>query len=247
MITVNTQAIVLRSVKYKDNDLILTLFTRKLGKISVIARGAKRPKSKLLSAVQVFSYCNFSLMKTGNMYKILQAESIKNFYRISQDLESFSYGAFLLSLTEKSIYENQTNNRLFNALVNTIYILAEDDGKVNKKFLITAFELQFLNYIGFKPEVNKCSNCGNSESPFKFNIQSGGLVCSECLDRVFGKNISIDPTTIVLMQSILKNDIIKCSEFKVSKVLVIELYNIMKQYLIEYVDNIDFKALDLIL
>ncbi|MDO7202942.1 DNA repair protein RecO [Paraclostridium bifermentans] len=56
MIIVNTQGIVLRSARYKENDLILTIFTRKLGKISAIAKGAKRNKSSLLSSSQVFSY-----------------------------------------------------------------------------------------------------------------------------------------------------------------------------------------------
>ena len=55
MVIVNTQGIVLRAVKYKENDLILTIFTRKLGKISAIAKGARRTKSALLSSCQVFA------------------------------------------------------------------------------------------------------------------------------------------------------------------------------------------------
>ena len=63
MIVLNTQGIVLKSVTYKENDLILTIFTRKLGKISAIARGAKKSKSSLLSSSQIFAYANFTLKK----------------------------------------------------------------------------------------------------------------------------------------------------------------------------------------
>ena len=70
MIIINTQGIVLKSVTYKENDLILTIFTRKLGKISAIARGAKKSKSTLLSSSQIFAYANFTLKKEGNMYRV---------------------------------------------------------------------------------------------------------------------------------------------------------------------------------
>ena len=83
MVIVNTQGIVLRAVKYKENDLILTIFSRKLGKISAIAKGARRTKSALLSSCQVFAYSNFTLKKQGNMYRVSQTEIIKSFYEIS--------------------------------------------------------------------------------------------------------------------------------------------------------------------
>ena len=77
MVIVNTQGIVLRAVKYKENDLILTIFTRKLGKISAIAKGARRTKSALLSSCQVFAYSTFTLKKQGSMYSVTQTEIIK--------------------------------------------------------------------------------------------------------------------------------------------------------------------------
>ncbi|MDM8129085.1 DNA repair protein RecO, partial [Paraclostridium benzoelyticum] len=111
----------LRSARYKENDLILTIFTRKLGKISAIAKGAKRNKSSLLSSSQVFSYSNFTLKKQGNMYRVSQSETIKNFYDIAYDIEAFSYATYITSLVDGSIYENQTNNRLFVLLAQTLY------------------------------------------------------------------------------------------------------------------------------
>ncbi len=125
MIIINTQGIVLRSVRYKENDVILTIFTRKLGKVSAIAKGAKRNKSFLLSASQVFSYSNFTLKKQGNMYRVSQSETIKNFYDIAYDIESFTYATYITSLVDGSIYENQTNNRLFVLLAQALYLYTQ--------------------------------------------------------------------------------------------------------------------------
>lgn len=89
MIIFNTQGIVLKSVRYEENDIILTLFTRKLGKIAVLAKGAKKNKSSLLSSSQLFSYSNYTLKKQGNKYRVSQSDIIKSFYDISYDIEAF--------------------------------------------------------------------------------------------------------------------------------------------------------------
>ena len=98
MVIINTQGIVLKSVPYKENDLILTVFSRKLGKIAVIARGAKKSKSSLLSSSQIFSYSNFTLKKEGHMYRVTQSEIIKSFYNLSYNFEAFSYGTYILDM-----------------------------------------------------------------------------------------------------------------------------------------------------
>ena len=88
MIVLDTQGIVLKVVKYKDRDLILTIFTRKYGRVSAIAKGAKGQKSRFLSASQLFSYNNYSLRKQKDMFTVYQADNIKSFYNISMDFES---------------------------------------------------------------------------------------------------------------------------------------------------------------
>ncbi len=113
----------------------------------------------------------------------------------------------------------------------------------DNRFITAAFELKFLDYIGFKPIVNKCINCEckilqNSV----FNIYEGGILCSKC-SKLFDNNIKLDLTTISLMEYVLRNDILTCSKAKVSKYITHELENILDKYLKVYVDNINFKSL----
>ena len=78
MIVLDTQGIVLRAVKYRDKDLILTIFTRKYGKVSAIAKGAQGQKSRFLSASQLFSYNNYNMRKQKDMFTLYQADNIKS-------------------------------------------------------------------------------------------------------------------------------------------------------------------------
>ena len=243
MIIVNTQGIVLRSARYKESDLILTIFTRKLGKVSAIAKGAKRNKSSLLSSSQVFSYSNFTLKKQGNMYRVSQSETIKSFYDIAYDIDAFSYATYITSLVEGSIYENQSNNRLFVLLAQTLYLYTQKD--IDKEFITKAFELKFLDYAGFKPIVNRCVNCNTTNLKNSvFNIDEGGILCEKCKENhVY--NFKIDSTTIKLMDYVFRNDIITCSKAKVSKYIVNELDKILKVYIQIYIDNVNIKSLHL--
>jgi len=244
MIILNTQGIVLKAVRYKENDVILTLFTRKLGKVSAIAKGAKRNKSSLLSSAQLFSYANYTLKRKGNMYTVNQSDTIKSFYDISYDIEAFSYATYITKLVEGSTCENQTNNRLFILLAQTLYLYTQDN--TDKKFITRAFELKFLDYIGFKPIVSRCVNCGEKNSNnFVFNVYEGGTLCESC-SNMFNENKKIDITTIKLMEYILSNDILRCSKAKVSKYITYELQSILKQYLMIYLDGVNFKSLNLL-
>ena len=244
MIIVNTQGIVLRSARYKESDLILTIFTRKLGKVSAIAKGAKRNKSSLLSSSQVFSYSNFTLKKQGNMYRVSQSETIKSFYDIAYDIDAFSYATYITSLVEGSIYENQSNNRLFVLLAQTLYLYTQKD--IDKEFITKAFELKFLDYAGFKPIVNRCVSCNTTNLKNSvFNVDEGGILCEKCKEK-YVYNFKIDSTTIKLMDYIFRNDILTCSKAKVSKYLVNELTKILKVYIQVYVDNANTKSLHLL-
>lgn len=244
MVTVNTQGIILRAVKYKENDLILTIFSRKLGKISAIAKGARRAKSPLLSSCQVFAYSNFTLRKRGTMYTVNQSEIIKTFYEISYDLDAFSYATYAIQLIDYNLEQEVNNNRLFVLLAQTLYLYSNNPTDI--VFIKNIFELKFLDYIGFRPIVNRCSNCQNKNlENGVFNIYQGGVICEKC-KSLFEYNLRVDLTTVRLMDYILNNDILTCSKVKVSKYIVNELNKILERYLNEYIDNNGFKPLSLI-
>lgn len=145
-------------------------------------------------------------------------------------------------MVEQNIFENQTNNRLFDLLLKTLYLYSYDDA--NHELITNIFELKFLSYIGYKPSVLKCTNCGNNNlDKGKFSMIEGGILCNGCIgiDRY---SIEIDPTTLKLIEYILENDIVICNKIKVSKYILNQLDNILKKYLMAHIENLNLKSLN---
>ena len=95
-----TEGIVLKEMRYKDTSKILSIYTKKYGKITAMARGAYRPKSKIIANTQLFSYNEYQLYKGRNFYYINQADIIDSFYDIRERIERVVYGQYMLELIE---------------------------------------------------------------------------------------------------------------------------------------------------
>ena len=151
---VNTEGIVLKSMKYKENDGILTVFSRKLGKISVMARGIRSSKSKQLAGTQPLCYSDFILYKGKTMYTLNNAEPIANHYKLREDLDLLAVASFFIELVDTVTHEGQSNNRLFNLLEESLKALERKEGDLSLHTL--RFLLQFLKYSGFEPYLKAC-------------------------------------------------------------------------------------------
>lgn len=244
MIVLNTQGIVLRRNPFNDSDVMITIFTKSYGKVAAVAKGAQRQKNKHLFTSQVFSYNDYVLKKGKETFTVKQSENIKNFYDISKDFDSFSYASFIVKFVELNSEEGQPNIQAFELLTKTLFLLSQDID--NKLQVLCSFILKYIDYIGYRPEVERCTICGEDKYRFAvFSVENGGIVCNKCISQVNFYN-KLDQTTISLMQYILKNDIIVCSKAKVSNVLLKELFNLLKRYLAHYFDNVSFAPLELL-
>ena len=110
---IETEGIVVKTVKYGEADTILTVVSKKLGKITVFAKASKRVKSPLMSASQIFAYSNFVLSRQTSSYRLQRLDLIKNYYSLSSDLDRFFHASYYMELAEKLMIENQTNIKLF--------------------------------------------------------------------------------------------------------------------------------------
>lgn len=240
---VKTEGFVLKSRKYREGDVILTIFTRKLGKISAIAKGAQRPKSPLIAGVQPFCYSEFLLYRGKSLYTVTQCESKEIFYSLREDVKRLAYAAYLVELVEAVTNEGQTNNRLFNLLGRALYILTKSDIEINA--VIRGFEMNFLNYCGYKPELYYCVNCRKQESDaWKFSPQEGGILCKDCFDRdIYAMKIS--EITLRLAKYLQSKDIKEVQKLKISDFLNEALKKLLKQYISVHINKYDFKSIDL--
>ncbi len=238
-----TEGFVLRNRKYREADSLLTIFTRKAGKINAVAKGAYRPKSNLLAGTQPFSYSEFVLYKGRSLYTVNQCDVREIFYPLREDLKKLSYAAYLVELIETVITEGQTNDRLFDLLGETLYILKENDIEINP--IIRAFEIKLMDYVGYRPHLVNCVHCSNKQSAsWRFSSEQGGLLCSSC----FGTDsfaIKIGDTTVKLAIYLLTRDMEEVKDLKISRHLNIELGRILRQYILTYTNKHNFKSLEM--
>lgn len=241
---IESEAIVIKRVKYKEEDLIVTLFSPKVGKISAIATGGQKLKNKYFSSCQLFSYSKFGIKKTSGLYRLVHSELKNNFYNLSQDVNNFYRASYIMDLISKIIIEDQSYKRLFYM---SLEILKRLQKNSDQDLLIRVFELKLLDFLGIKPEIYKCSSCGNQKfEKFAFSSTQGGLICEKCMQLELGQ-IFLDASTISLMRFILKNDIETIEKATISPILINDLKKVNINYLKTHIESYDESLLKFVI
>lgn len=148
------------------------------GKISCVAKGARRPKSALLAGTQMFCFGEYLVFKGSQTYHINSVEPIEVFYNIRMDLDKLKYAVHINKIVQDVTHENQNCYKILQLLLNTLYTISETDK--NLDMVLGVFELRLLCILGFTPQVMKCVNCGEEEKLIGFSIKDNGLKCKAC-------------------------------------------------------------------
>lgn len=185
-----TDALVLRTAKTLNNDLFLTLFTRKAGKMDVVANGAKSSKSQLSASSKPFVFGHFVLNTKSKTIKVSSCDLIDSHYHIADDLITLAYGNYFLELCNLTTQTNAVDPEHFQLIIEIIGLLAsmasEDANKGlgnddKLKLLKVAYLIKLSSITGHSPNLTTtCSSCGSSiDKPF-FSVSAGGLICESC-------------------------------------------------------------------
>ncbi|WDC83908.1 DNA repair protein RecO [Caloramator sp. mosi_1] len=152
------QGVVLKTRNYSDYDKIITIFSDKYGKIDVLCNGARKTKSKLLHLTQQFSFGEFILSRSKDMF-VLNSGSLNNsFQTLLNDYQKLMLGTYFLELVDKSSETENKNVYILALLLKTLYIL--NDGTIDNHLLKVTFDFKLISLIGYTPQVLKCIKCG---------------------------------------------------------------------------------------
>lgn len=173
------EGIVLRETDTKEADKILTVLTRSEGKLAVVARGARRRKSRIAAASQLLVYSEMTLFQRGNWSIVEDAATIELFPGVRQDVELLALGSYFAELTELLAEEDVPAPEMLPLLLNALYAL----GTLHKPQdqVKAAFELRLLSLSGFEPLLDGCAVCGRTmpEAPM-LDVVQGLLHCKGC-------------------------------------------------------------------
>jgi len=201
---VNTEAVVLKAMKYRETSTIASFYTKQFGKVSGIVKGARRAKSKYGSALQPMSYVALVLYKKDNrdLQTVSQCDLIKSFRHLSEDIEKMAIGMSMIELTANVAHEEEENPPLFSLLVGSLQ--AVNDATKSVANLLYHFELRLATVLGFQPRFDDCISCRspvaqehNAEGGVTYHLGRGGPLCANCsavpgpLKRLSMRNLRI--------------------------------------------------------
>ena len=231
---IKTKGIVILESNMNDYDKMVTVLTPDVGKIGCAARGSRRPKSALMAGTQFLSFSNFIIYSSPSSYSINSCDTIEVFYNIRNDLSKLNYASFISRIVYDVTDENQYTYNILQLLLNTLYMISETDK--NLDFILSVFELRLMLYLGFAPQLGKCTNCANSENIAYFSIHNNGFECSSCgkLDK---SSIQINNDTFSALKYIFSAPAKKLFSFTVSAESLKQLKLISNLYLNDKLDK----------
>lgn len=241
---IQTEAVVVRSTKYSDSDCILTLFTRKLGKVAAYSKNSRRLKSPLMGSSQIFAYSNVTLTTRDGRYRLSNSDLINNYYKLTSEVQKTYLGYYMLELVEKLSLEGHTNIRMFELLTTSLEELQFNENYLLQKVI---FEMKVLEYNGIKPSVIACIGCGKVDDLGNyFSVQEGGRICSNCKESFSSKKL-YDSTTFRLMEYVQQNSIKKVIEAKVANQILEELSKLLDEYIRYHFSEVNLKTREILI
>lgn len=180
---VKSEAIFLKGTNWRESSRILTAFSRDYGKVRLVAKGARRVKSKYGAALEPLTHAQiiFYQRETRDLYTLSEAVVLDPFEGIKGDLEKFSQAAIASEMLDRSLATEEGNPGLFGFVLSYLKALAgasPEEGRL----LLLAFQLALSSRLGFEPQVEHCLGCRKKESPeFFFSTRLGGILCERCV------------------------------------------------------------------
>ena len=232
--TIKTNGIIISENNFGDSDKMLTMLTPGLGKISCVAKGARRTKSALLAGTQLLCFGEYLMYKGSNTYNINSCETIEVFYNIRTDLDKLKYAVHITKIIRDVTEENQNCYKILQLFLNTLYVISETDKDLN--LVLSIFKLRLLSILGFTPRINECVSSKEKNDIAYFSIKDNGFKCEACGKQDKG-SIKINQSTQNAIKYIISAPAKKLFSFSLKDESLKELEILTKIYFNEKLEK----------
>ena len=176
-----TEAIVLRSMDLGEADRVLTVLTPRLGKLRVVAKGVRRPRSRIGGGLQPFSDVQL-VLAVGRTFDVVTSSALEDPHLgLRNDLHSTAAAWYLVELVDRFVEGAADSHDAFRLLAQGLAAL-DAGSEVSREVVARWFELALLDAMGFRPELTRCLECGAELEPEgnAFAAAAGGVLCPGC-------------------------------------------------------------------
>ena len=206
-------AVVLRVAKLGEADRIVTLLTRRNGRVRAVAKGIRRTRSKFGGRLEPFGHVDLQLYAGRNLDIVTQAVSLDQFGpALAADYPRYTCATAIAETAERlTAEEREPALRLFLLVVSALRALVETER--DPALVLDAFLLRALALAGWAPALRECARCGTpggteGEVGFHsaFHVASGGSLCADCRGAGAGGSVRPAPSTLELMAALAEGD-----------------------------------------
>lgn len=178
--SIRVHAIILRHANWGEADRLVTLYTREQGKMRAIAKGARKITSRKAGHLEPFTQVKLQLARGRDLFIVTQADTLDAYQPLRENLVLTGYASYLVELLDRFVYEEgSANPTLFRLLADSLKRLADGE---DTWLAVRYYEMRLLDFLGFRPQLLKCANCGREIKPEDqfFSFSLGGVICLRC-------------------------------------------------------------------
>lgn len=187
-----------------------------------------------MSGTQFLCFGEYILYKGSNTYNINSCETIEMFYDIRIDLDKLKYAVYITKIVNDITTENQNSYKILQLFLNTLYVISKTEKDLD--LVISIFRIRLMSIIGFRPNIDRCTNCGGTDKFEFFSLLDNGFKCTTC-GRLDKGAIQISETTKDAIRYIVLSDAKKIYSFEINEEAKRELEIVSKLYLTEKLEK----------
>lgn len=233
-----TTGLVIRQADFSESSRVVTLFTRDFGKISAVAKGAKRLKGPFESALDLLTESRLVFLKksSGGLDLLTECQLMARFRPPAGNLHSLYGGYYVAELLAGLTEEYDPHPVLYDEAVTTLRRLAEE---ADFRWPVLRFEVILLREIGHLPDFRACLACGRAVvdyANFVFWVSQGGLLCPNCRKQEFASH-PIHGPTLQLFEQLSADELPETSLDQISKKTLQELRHLITAAICQPLDR----------
>jgi DNA repair protein RecO (recombination protein O) len=183
--SLKTEGVVLRTIRYGEADRILHIYTPQRGRLSAIAKGVRRARSRFGGRLEPFFRLDLVLYEgRSDLLTVTSAETVAGYPRLRDDARALDGAARACEAVARIFDDGEPNPGVYHLLANELGLLDRDPASAGRANAL-AFRLKLLLAAGFAPHLAGCASCGEREHLVGFSGAAGGVVCAACEASAF--------------------------------------------------------------
>lgn len=231
-----TDAINLKSYNLSESDKIIVMYSKEKGLIKGIAKGVKKPKSKLGARMDLLVANTVMLHQGRNFSTICQAESLATFKQTRTDLDKIFYSMYVAEVVNNfGLEDDPSSQAVYELLYKALEHISNAKDKVQIFLSVIKFQLKMMMISGFSLEFDNCLNCRHKthDEEVYFVSELGGIICKDCLNRVPYSKKKMPAKLCEFFKQMSENDFDYNGEFelKANEKVCEVTFDVLKDYI----------------